>query len=157
LLLSIHAVGADIANSERERQTARDDRARFDRRLSNLKRDQSNLDAFKAALVVAKKGLHRRNRDIEAKEGQLDSRRKDIATLKAEVKRLKSRNRQFTLSVEALEAKMRESETGNSVLFEQIQDQAAELSLSILELGATRGDRKPPSLEDQLATSFLDA
>jgi hypothetical protein len=38
LLFSIHAVGADIASCERETQTARVDRARFDRQLSNLKK-----------------------------------------------------------------------------------------------------------------------
>jgi hypothetical protein len=36
LLLSIHAVGADIANCERERQAARNDRESFDHHLSNL-------------------------------------------------------------------------------------------------------------------------
>jgi hypothetical protein len=34
LLLSIQAVGAEIANCERERQTTRDDGARFDRPTS---------------------------------------------------------------------------------------------------------------------------
>jgi chromosome segregation ATPase len=157
LLLSIHAVGADIANCERERQTARYDRARLDRQLSNLRRDQSNLDALKSALSVAKRKLRRRNRGIDAKERQLDSRRKEIAQLNAEVKRLKSQNRQFASSAEALEAKMREHEMENSILFEQIQDQAAELSVSILELAPTRRGNKSPSLEDELANSFLDA
>jgi hypothetical protein len=36
LLLSMHAVGADITKCERERQTARADHARFDRERSNL-------------------------------------------------------------------------------------------------------------------------
>jgi hypothetical protein len=35
-LLSIHVVGADIVNCERERQTDRVDCARFDRQLSHL-------------------------------------------------------------------------------------------------------------------------
>jgi hypothetical protein len=36
LLLCIHEVGADIANCERERRIAGDDRTRFDHNLSNL-------------------------------------------------------------------------------------------------------------------------
>jgi hypothetical protein len=45
LLLSIHAVGVDITNWERERQAAGNDRARFDRHLSDL----TKLDRHRSA------------------------------------------------------------------------------------------------------------
>jgi hypothetical protein len=56
------------------------------------------------------------------------------------------------MSVEELEVTK-----GTSILFAQIQDQTAELSISIFECGTTREGKKSPPLEDELITNFRDA
>jgi uncharacterized protein (DUF3084 family) len=127
------------------------------RQSANIRREMKSLDETDRELKEHERALEKRRCDLEFHDRDLSLRRAAVDDEENELQRRKAKKKRLARKVYETEARSRDSELSNTILFEQIQDESAQLSIYMLELGQSRGRRSvSPSLQEELAASFLD-
>jgi chromosome segregation ATPase len=155
LAVEVHRLQGEMAALERECENIHEQHQGLRRQSANRAREIRNHEEINRSLKEQEKGLQVRRRELEFRDLALTQKRAIVEHLENEVHLLKVARKKLSQKVNEIEAKARESELSNTILFEQIQDESAGLSVYLLELGHSHHPANL-SFQEEFAASFLD-
>jgi DNA repair exonuclease SbcCD ATPase subunit len=135
IVLAIHAVQSEMIDFTGECDELDDELARVRREAADAKRRRMALEADHRELEKSVEVLEQRQAALALRDQELEDRRAALRGLVSEFERAKAQVRTLASEVTEVETKAKQGELTNTVLFEQMHDESAELSVYILELG----------------------
>jgi chromosome segregation ATPase len=155
IYIELQAIESESSELRRTSLVLQERRISIDRQFARLREERQTLECTNISLDSMRRNLERRRVELGLRATAAALRRASVADAAANLARLQLQRRALKRKIEAIEERTKETELTATILFEQIENESADLSVLTLELRhAQRRVRR--SLQDEPASSILE-